>query len=58
MGPFCYLRFSVLIFYYTVLSVHCSLVITCWERANLLDILCVMYPCNFVLFSYGVLGQV
>ena len=27
------------------LSVHCSLVVTCWERADLLDLLCVMFYC-------------
>ena len=27
------------------LSVHFSLVITCWERANLLALLCVMFYC-------------
>ena len=32
------------------LSVHCSLVVTCLERANLLAYLCVMFipPANFV----------
>ena len=30
--------------YYTVLSVPCSLVITYWERADLLALLCVMFP--------------
>ena len=30
--------------YYTVLCVPCSLVITCWERADLSAILCVMFP--------------
>ena len=40
------------------LSVHCSLVVTCWERADLLTILCVMFYCDFVTFPCGVLGQV
>ena len=40
------------------LSVHCSLVVTCWERANLLAILYVMFSCVFVTFPFGVLGQV
>ena len=31
--------------YYTVLSVPCSLVITCWERAGLLALLCVVFSC-------------
>ena len=42
----------------TVPSVPCSLVITCWERADLLVLLCVMVPCVFVTFPYGVLGKV
>ena len=28
---------------HAVLSVHCSLVVTCWERANLLALLYVMF---------------
>ena len=43
---------------YAVMSVPCSLVITCWERADLLTLLCVMFPCVFVTFPYGVPGQV
>ena len=39
---------------YAVLSVPCSIVITCWERADLLALLCVMFSCVFVTFSYGV----
>ena len=27
------------------LSVHCTLVVTCWERANLLALLYVMFSC-------------
>ena len=38
----------------TVLSVPYSLVITCWERADLLALLFVMFPCVFVTFPYGV----
>ena len=41
-----------------VLFVHCSLVVTCWERADLLALLYVMFSCVFVTFPYGVLGQV
>ena len=40
------------------LSVHCSLVVSCWERADLLALLCVMFYCAFVTFPYGFLGQV
>ena len=39
------------------LSVHFSLVVTCWERADLLAFLCVMFYCVFVTFPYSVLGQ-
>ena len=38
---------------YAVLIVPCSLVITCWERANLLALLCFVFLC-FVTFPYGV----
>ena len=40
--------------YHAFLSVHCSLVATCVERANFLPLLYVMVSCNFVTF----LGQV
>ena len=40
------------------LSVHCSLVVTCWERADLLALLYVMFYCVFVTVLCGVLGQV
>ena len=32
--------------------------VTCWERADLLAFLCVMFYCGFVSFPCGVLGQV
>ena len=38
-----------------VLSVSCSLVVTCWD---FLDLLYVMFSCVFVTFPYGILGQV
>ena len=41
-----------------VLPVHCSPVVTCWERADLLALLYVMFACVFDTFPYGVLGQV
>ena len=44
--------------YYVVLSVPCSLVTICWERANIFVLLCVMFPCVFVTFPYGASGQV
>ena len=37
--------------------VQCSLVVTCWERANLLALLGVMIYYVFVTFPCGVLGQ-
>ena len=40
------------------LSVHCSLVVTCSEKAGLLALLCVMFFGGFVTFPDGVLGQV
>ena len=40
------------------LSVLCSLVVTCWERAGILAHMCVKYYCVFVTFPCGVLGQV
>ena len=43
---------------HAVLSVRCSIVVTCWERANLLALLYVMFSCVFVTFPRGVLGQV
>ena len=43
---------------HAVMSVYCSLVVTCWERANLLAFLYVMFSCVFVTFPCGVLGQV
>ena len=55
MDPFLLFVFRVC---HAVLSVHCSLVVTCWERAGLLSLLCVMFSCVFVAFKYGVLGQV
>ena len=29
-------------------------VITCWERAEVLALLCVVFSCFFVIFAYGV----
>ena len=34
---------------HAVLSVYCSLVVTCWERADLLALLYVMFSCVFSL---------
>ena len=38
-------------------SVHCCLVVTCWERDDLLAVVCDVY-CIFVTFPCGFLGQV
>ena len=43
---------------HTVMSVSCSRVVTCWEKADLLAFLCVMSSCVFVTFPYGLLCQV
>ena len=54
MDYFCYLCFVFVCF--LVCSLY--LVVTCWERADLLVLLCVMFYCVFVTFPCGVLGQV
>ena len=38
--------------------VNACFVVACWERVQLLALLCVMFSCVFVTFSYGFLGQV
>ena len=38
-------------------SVHCYLVVTCWERADFLALVCDVYS-DFVNFPCGILGQV
>ena len=38
---------------HTVMSVSCSLVVTCWKRSGLLSPLYVMFSCVFVTFPYG-----
>ena len=50
MDPFWYLCFV------SVISVHYSLMVTCWERANLLAFLYVMFSCVCVTFPFGVQG--
>ena len=47
MDPFCYLCFMFVC--HTVLSVSCSLVVTCKERAGLLALLYVMFSCVLLL---------
>ena len=43
---------------HTVLSISYSFVVTCWEKADLLALLYMMFSCVFVTFPYGVSGQV
>ena len=40
------------------LSIHCSLVVNCWESDNLLALLYVTFSCVIATFPCGVLGQV
>ena len=54
-GSFFVIMFSVC---HPVWPVHCSLVVTCWERAGLLSLVRVMFSCVFIVFPCGVLGQV
>ena len=53
-GSFLLLIFRVC---HAVFSVHCSLVVTCLKRANLLALLYVIFSCVFITFPCGVLGQ-
>ena len=39
------------------LSVLCSLVVTCLEKAGFLALLCAIFSCVFVTFPCGVLGK-
>ena len=43
---------------YIVLSVSCSVRVTCWERAELFTLLYVMFSCVFVTFTDRILVQV
>ena len=43
---------------HTVMSISCSLVVTYWERTELLASLYAMFACVFVTLLFGVLGQV
>ena len=57
MDPFLLSVFRICLCH-TVLSVHCSLVVTCCERADLLALLYVIFSSDFVTVAYGVLGGV
>ena len=39
-------------------SVYCCLVVTCWESADLLALVCEFSNCIFFYFPIGILGQV
>ena len=56
-GPLLLFTFHVYLCY-AALSFPCILVITCWERADLLALLCVMFSCVCVHFPYGVSAKV
>ena len=43
---------------HVILSFHCSLVVNCWERVDLLARLFVKFSLVFVTFPCDVLGQV
>ena len=43
---------------HVILSIHYSLVVASWERANLLALLYMMFSCVYVTFPCRVLGQV
>ena len=40
------------------MSFSCSLVVTCWARADLLAPLYVIFPCVYITFPHCVLGHV
>ena len=44
MDPFLLFMFHVCLCY-AILSVPCSLVITCWEKVDLLVLLCIVFFC-------------
>ena len=58
----CFICGTFLLFVFRVcrvfLSVHCSLVVTYWEKTDLFALFCVVFCCVFVVFPSGVLGQV
>ena len=52
-----HLCFFVSCAYHVFMSVRCCLLVTCWERADLLALVGGVY-CIFVTFPCGILGQV
>ena len=57
MELFCSFMFHVYLCF-AVLSVPCSLVITCLDNAGLLSFLCAVFSRVSVTFPYGVRGKV
>ena len=55
VDPFLLLFVFCVCLCHTVLSVSCSLVVTCCEMADFLVLLCVMFSFVIVTFTYGVL---
>ena len=55
---FCHLSYLVFHVCHVVLSVPSSLVVTCWERADLLAPLCARVSCVFFHMIYDVLSHV
>ena len=55
---FCYKSVLSVCLCHTVMSVPCSLVVTCCEMADLWALLCMMFSCVFGTFLNGILGQV
>ena len=56
-GPFLLLVFRVCLSG-AVFTAHNSLVLTCWEKSDLLALWYMMFSCVLSLFPCGVLGQV
>ena len=57
MDHFCYLCFGFVMLS-CLFFAALKLVVTCWERADVLALLYVMFYCVFGTFPRGVLGQV
>ena len=50
--------FVSLLFHVCLYYTDLSIVITCWDRTDLLALLCVIFPWVFVTSPYGVSGPV
>ena len=42
---------------HAIMSGSCSIVVTCWVRADLLGLSCLKFSCVFVISPYDVLGR-